>query len=128
MPPLFLRLLAVWTPAIGYGALIIYLSSGDFNIKVKLFSKYDKIAHAVEYFFFAWLWYRAIRSSIPKTHDRWVVPTVLLVSVLFAALDEIYQSINPLRVSDYYDFLADVFGSCAIIMILTVKERLKTLT
>lgn len=117
------RLAYYWIPVIAYGILIFYVSSLEIRIRQIPFPYYDKVFHLVEYGIFAWLWYRALRVSVGARHHRWVGPAVFAVSLLFAGLDEMYQSIIPFRASDFYDFLADALGAFLVMMILILKER-----
>ena len=108
---------------IAYGAFIFYTASVDLHIQNKAFLRYDKLIHAVEYGIFTWLWYRALRISNGKRHSRWVWPLAIGASILFAVLDETYQTVNPARNADFYDLFADILGSFSIFMLFILKNR-----
>ena len=108
----------MWTPAIAYAIFIMILSSTKVPLIVASWIKYDKVIHFVEYGMFTFLWYRALRFSMARSYQRWVVLVVILVSISFAAVDEIFQSKNPVRVSDFQDFIADGIGSVFILSIM----------
>ncbi len=122
------RFVYYWLPVIGYGILIFYLSSLEIRIQKIPFPHYDKVLHLVEYGIFAWLWYRALRVTLNARPHGWIWPMVFVIFVLFAALDEVYQSINPARDSDLYDFIADILGAFSIMMIFIIKDSQRTKT
>ena len=63
---------------------------------------WDKLAHVIFFFVFAWLLARVM--SLP-------IALVITLSLLVGATDEIYQSFLPGRVAGWDDWLADVVGA-----------------
>tara|TARA_B100000809_G_C14740896_1_gene388553 strand:- start:105 stop:470 length:366 start_codon:yes stop_codon:yes gene_type:complete len=61
----------------------------------------DKLLHIVEYGILGFLTYKSFYSvSLP----------IIVGSLLFAGLDEIWQSFIPGRMSSIYDVIADIIG------------------
>lgn len=110
-------------PVIGYGILIFYLSSLEIKIQHPPFAYYDKVFHLMEYGIFVWLWYRAFRASWSIPRQGWLWLVAFVITVAFAAFDEMYQSRTPSRVSDLYDFMADALGALSIMLLFILKER-----
>jgi VanZ family protein len=42
---------------------------------------------------------------------------------MFAAMDEMYQTMNPSRISSFYDFSVDVLGSFFVFALYKMKAR-----
>ncbi len=118
------RFIYYWLPVIVYGILILYISSLDVSFHRPTFTYDDKVYHLVEYGIFAWLWFRAL-SVGSRGHLRRVILLIMAVMVLFGAVDEWYQSLNPARSSDFFDFIADMLGGAIVITILSLKEELR---
>jgi hypothetical protein len=117
------RLLYYWAPVVGYGILIFYLSSLQIRIEQPPFAYHDKVFHSVEYGVFVWLWYRALRASWNIHRLAWIRVAALMITLAFAAFDEMYQSRNPSRSSDLYDFLADAIGAFSVMWLTLLWPR-----
>jgi len=98
-------------PIICYAALIFAISSfsripaPDLGITFA-----DKIAHFIEYGVFVILLLRAF--SHPPISSRVIVlyAFAVIVSIVFAGLDEYHQKFVPGRTADLYDLAADSLG------------------
>jgi hypothetical protein len=97
-----------WVPPVLYAAVIFYLS-GQPHIRLGIS---DKIAHAAEYFLFAWLVIPAIRDTAPVTAARYAIAVGIVTSVLYGVTDEFHQGFVPGRDASGYDLLADAIGAC----------------
>lgn len=111
-------------PAILYAALIIVLSSipdlGETQLEILT---YDKAIHFFEYAIFAILIFRSFTHMSDRVNDRHTVYLSVLFVVLFALLDEFYQSFIPGRQPDPMDLLFDVVGASTIIIYLYIRQR-----
>jgi len=70
----------------------------------------DKFAHFSEYLVLGILLIRAILSQGPKISLSWVVILSIIISVLYAAIDEWHQVFVPGRLASIFDFAADSVG------------------
>jgi VanZ family protein len=93
-------------------AVIITLLSSIPHEQEQFFTPFnvDKILHLIEYFIFGYLFMRMFITSPGKLWSRYSGVITLFIGILFAAGDELYQSIIPGRCSSVYDFLFDVSG------------------
>ena len=113
----------LWGPAVLYAALIFWLSSlshvptGPENS--------DKVFHFFEYFLFAALLWRALRSRHFQKRKIQRALVVLLIGAAYAASDEIHQLFVPGRTSSVFDWIADVAGIVGMLtlMLIAVKWR-----
>lgn len=102
-----------------YGAIIFYLSSLPTIPSPPLYPRQDKISHGVEY--------NGIRLVCPESlFARHVERGFgnLLFSFLYAASDEIHQSIVPGRSCSFADWIADSIGMLTSFFIYH-RHRLK---
>ena len=113
-----------WLPAILYAAAIFFVSSIHDSFKPPTFPGNDKLFHVVEYGIFAWLWFRALVYGAKMERKR-VALVAILITAVFGAVDEWYQSLNPTRSSDYMDFLADLSGGTIALVISMFTGRQK---
>ena len=89
-----------------YLGLIILVSSIPGNSVPQLLAfTWDKFLHIIEYFILGLMGYRAFKIDIEN-------PAILVISfgILFACLDETWQSMIPGRFSSHYDVMADGIG------------------
>lgn len=106
--------LIVWRRSLlplGWMALIFWLSSRpaeQLEVLPPLFPGADKFVHAALFGILLACFRFVFVGSAPAS--RWVLPC-LVVTVLYAATDEIHQSYVPGREPDWYDFLADATGA-----------------
>lgn len=96
---------------------LIYWLSDQSSIKIPLdFDLGDKIIHAGAYFImavFAWLSFFPIIKTRLAT-----VLAVFLFCAIYGFLDEWHQSFVPGRVSDLFDWYADMLGAAIATLIL----------
>jgi VanZ family protein len=82
----------------------------------------DKFVHALEYGVLAWLMSRALRPA--RTPSALVaVLFVVAVGALIGAADELFQGTVPGRVTDLYDWVADVVGLLLAASVLAWHRR-----
>jgi VanZ family protein len=111
-------------PVILYAALVIYISSiPNLNRPDIEILKYDKIIHFIEYAIFAILVFRSFSHIFSRQRLRLVVYSSLLFLVVFAFIDEFFQSHIPGRDSDIFDVLFDVLGGFLLIIILYIRQK-----
>ena len=112
-----------WLPVILYAILIFTLSSLPVRLPSPSFGSFDKLLHFIGYGFYAWLWYRAMRSgSLFSSPAGAAIATVLICSTI-GGIDEIYQGFYAYRDSDLYDVLADGAGALVIASFAFIRER-----
>jgi len=119
------KFVKLWLPVVIWAGLIFYLSSIP-NLKTNL--EYDyflrKLAHIIEYFIFAALFYRAFKGSFKVGPFRlFMYPAVF--SLLYAISDEIHQYFVLGRNCAMQDVLIDSLGIiCFFVFIKTKKGHL----
>lgn len=92
-------------------AIISYMSSvpGD-NLPDLGIIGADKFAHFLEFLVLGMLLTRAILGQGPKISLSWAIILSIIISVLYAAIDEWHQAFIPGRQVDSLDFAADAAG------------------
>ncbi|MEE9443732.1 MAG: VanZ family protein [candidate division Zixibacteria bacterium] len=85
----------------------------------------DKIAHFFEYGIFAFLALRSLGQLSAFKNRKKLYPWVLVISVVFAALDEWHQAYIPGRFSDIYDFIADTIGIVVVLLSIYIQSKRK---
>ena len=106
-------------PVILYGALVLGVSSIP-NLRtpeVKLLAS-DKIAHFLEYAFFALLAFRSTSHLVTSKSKSLPFVIALLWLAVFAVIDEVLQSFIPGRHSDWLDYVFDQAGAVAVLLLL----------
>lgn len=100
-----------WLPVIAWAAVISYMSSlsGD-NLPDMGIVGADKFAHFSEYLVLGMLLTRAIFGQAPKISLSRALLLSIIISVLYAAVDEWHQTLIPGRQADVLDFAADIAG------------------
>jgi len=93
-------------------AVIFTLSSipGQ-NLPSTGFPHADKIIHSIEYLILGFLLIRAISGSFRNISLAKIIISVIIISSLYAILDEWHQQYVPGRQCDLFDFLADLIGT-----------------
>jgi VanZ family protein len=89
----------------------------------------DKVAHAIAYFGFGVLTFRAVAGGLvaPVTVPR--ATATMIISIVYAVTDEVHQLFVPGRYGDVVDVLADAAGAALALMacrawnIITVSNR-----
>jgi len=116
-----------WLPVLIWMAFIYYLSSLSNPLEQLtpknfffLFDFKHFIYHVIEYLILSLLLYRALKinSKNPQT-------LAILVTVLYAIMDEIHQSFVPGRISSVFDVAIDSFGAIAAQCIVNIYHWLK---
>lgn len=114
----FFKSFGAFLPAVVWACCIYYLSSRailpgfavntwDFILK--------KSAHVFSFGFLYFLLFRAFQKTTQLSGNTvWVVP--LLVTVLYAAFDEIHQSFVPGRHGTFRDIGFDTLGCCLVML------------
>ncbi|MDD5224423.1 MAG: VanZ family protein [bacterium] len=105
--------LFLWFPAVGYAALIFYLSSLSHTRPLPFsFSGSDKIIHFFEYLGFAFLMIRALHDE-KRLSPRARLLAAFFLAAAYGASDEFHQYFVPGRECSGFDLLADMGGSAA---------------
>jgi len=102
----------LWSPLIIYMALMWFISSwsGD-EIQLLPIPFLDKVLHFLEYLIFGFLVARVI--SLPegrKSRIRLFI-SVVVIALIWGAIDELHQSFVPLRDANFFDLIADCIGA-----------------
>lgn len=96
-------------------ATFLIWHSSDHTAASPFSPPWDKIAHFV---FFAGL--ACLGWIVAGGSGTWRNLAVLVTVAAIGAADEFTQGMNPLRVMDFEDFLSDVTGALAAIVVLTI--------
>ena len=106
------RFFRLWSPLIIYMAFMWFLSSqsGD-RIQLVPIPFLDKVLHFLEYLIFGFLVARVI--SLPEARkDRIrLLISVVVIALIWGAIDELHQSFVPLRDANIFDLIADCIGA-----------------
>jgi VanZ family protein len=136
--------LRAWWPALLWAAVIFTLSTDTFSAAhtASIFEpifrwlipsltedQFDlihycirKTAHFTEYFVFALLLYRGVRSGNKGWRWSWAL-TALFIAAGYSALDEIHQAFVASRTASPYDSLLDSAGAFVAIAALYLWFR-----
>lgn len=116
-----LRRIVVWGPLAGYLALIFYLSSRS---TIGWATPYpDKVLHFLEYGGLALLAARALNGTIREPIPASRLVLAWLLTLAYAASDELHQAFVPQRVSDWRDLVADAIGAATALLLLGLLGR-----
>jgi VanZ family protein len=80
-----------------------------------------KAAHLTEYAVLAVLWWRALRRPVPRDPRPWSWPLAgqaLVACALWAAADELHQSLTATRTASAWDVLLDTTGAGIGLLVL----------
>lgn len=97
----------LWGITAGYMVFIYYFSSLSGHLLPFSIRDFDKVLHFSVYSVLAFLFYLSFRKSGLKRHNFMLS---LLMTALYAALDEIHQLYVPGRVASFGDVAADIIG------------------
>ena len=100
-----------WAPAVIYAALIFHFSSESNPLPVLTTNVWDKALHAVEYAGLALLVSHAWQQE--GVGRGWMLVLAMIVTMLYAASDEVHQLWVPGRESSVFDWSADAIGGAA---------------
>lgn len=117
------KILKFWLPPIVWAGLIFFFSSLPSVKTVEIYWQdflIKKTGHMIEYGILAVLLYRAFKNSdIAKSEALFFS---LLITVLYAATDEIHQSFTPGRESTVRDVVFDIIGGSLALYLIKVKN------
>ena len=82
-----------------------------------------KSAHVIEYAILAMLFWRALRAALRSTSTLLIGAGALIVSALFAVLDEFHQSFVATRTASESDVLIDICGAIMALAICHLFAR-----
>jgi hypothetical protein len=102
--------LAAWGPAAAWASFLFFLSSRP-SLGVDLSGGLDKVAH-----FSAYLVLGFFLAHAAKRRDHPLLLAVAL-GMLYGALDEFHQSFVPGRTPAFADWIADVLGTVAGVLL-----------
>ena len=108
-----------WGPVLLYSTLIFWLSSRE--VPPDLPRGADKILHFFEYFVFTFLLWRAFEQRGWRVRSKTLA--VVLIAAIYAASDEVHQSLVPGRFASIYDWFADVAGILGMITLVLSKVK-----
>jgi VanZ family protein len=114
-----------WAPAVIYAALIFHFSSESNPLPVLTRNVWDKALHAVEYAGLALLVSHAWQQE--GVGRGWMLVLAMIVTMLYAASDEVHQLWVPGRDSSVFDWTADALGGVAgaVLFATLTSVRLK---
>jgi VanZ family protein len=99
-----------WVLTLAQASAIFYVSSLS-SVGLPMFWQSDKVFHAIAYaalaFLFSWSLSRYITSW------KRIIIFSFIASTLYGMSDEFHQLFVPNRQSDFFDLVADAFGSLA---------------
>ncbi|MCX6375295.1 MAG: VanZ family protein [Armatimonadetes bacterium] len=115
-----MRRVGAWLPAIAYMAAIFVLSAQSKLPSPPGILGWDKLQHLLAYVVLGLLLYRAcVISPIVRTSPYW---TAFVLGALYGAFDEYHQSFVPGRDMSALDWLADVLGLIAALILMRILE------
>ncbi len=116
-----------WVPSLLYMALIFVVSSMEQpSLPMPKFEwlTIDKLYHFIEYAILggllAWAFVKAKPSIIPSTL---IWGLAAAISILYGASDEWHQTFVPGRCATLADWVADVLGSIAGVLVVYLYQR-----
>jgi VanZ family protein len=129
MRSLWMRALGLWMDyrvwrvlALGWMALIFFLSSKSDLPVPPLFPFQDKVEHGVAFGILGVFFYRSFKPRwAPPLLKRVLVITAMVAA--YGAFDEIHQSFVPARDASLADFAADTIGGLVSAIIFSVHAR-----
>ena len=104
------KFLTITLPLLLWTALMIVVSStpGDKLPEVDIWG-WDKLAHCAEYIVFSFLLFRYFFLVRTFTiENAWRLGVI--ISIIYAGLDELHQIPIPNRICTWQDFVADICG------------------
>jgi VanZ family protein len=79
-----------------------------------------KLIHVGEYALLCFLWWRLLRTAMP---DRRAALSAFLISSLYAATDELHQSLVDGRHGTPVDWAIDSAGAAVTALVVTARRR-----
>jgi VanZ family protein len=81
-----------------------------------------KMFHFFNYLFLAFLLYRAFTKGRKTWYLKGMIITVI-ISAMYAIMDELIQTIIPSRTGTFYDFIIDISGCVFLFGIVYLKYK-----
>lgn len=100
----------LWGPVVAYMAAIYYVSAQSAPPMVGPPGS-DKVAHAIAYFGFGLLAFRAVAGRLAAQVTLPRATATMLISIVYAVTDEVHQLFVPGRYGDVLDVVADATGA-----------------
>ncbi len=113
------RFLLYTFPLVGYFFAMVVAGHIPVPGSVSLQQNSDKLIHLLEYLILGFLILRFLKEYGILKHRK----TFFIASGIYAALDELLQSLVPGRHPSIYDFLADIAGLVLIYIFHLWRER-----
>ncbi len=110
-------------PAVAYALGIVVLSHIPGLRPPGNLSWTDKLVHIILYTGFGLTLVRALSAWIPWDRFGAIALWTVLIGALYAASDELHQLFVPYRVADFLDWVADVVGIGASLLIARLLSR-----
>ena len=103
--------LIYYMPVVIWAVIIIIVSSLPHPYIIKSsWTKYDKVAHFIEYGVFGFLLARALWHKNNNNVTLITIIMSLFIAGVFAGLDEFHQKYIPGRIGSLDDFMANISG------------------
>ena len=119
------RAASAWAPVLGYMALIFMLSAQPHLEPPTMFRVHDKLQHLAAYFAFGLIAFRgAILLPVVGRPGPYVQS--LLLGALYGASDEYHQKFVAGRTASGLDWLADVAGVTAALVVICILRIRRT--
>jgi VanZ family protein len=109
------RRVLLWGPVVAYMAAIYYVSAQSAPPMVGPVVS-DKVAHAIAYFGFGVLTFRAIAGGLMARVTPPRAAATMILSIVYAATDEVHQLFVPGRHGDVVDVVADATGAALALL------------
>lgn len=100
----------MWGPLVAYMAAIFYVSDQSAPPTPGVAIS-DKVAHAIAYFGFGILAFRAVAGGLGAQVTAKRAMATMIIAVAYAVTDEVHQLFVPARNADHVDVLADTAGA-----------------
>ncbi len=106
----YMKKLIYFLPSFGYYAIIFFLSSRSYKLKVGILF-FDKFMHLIEFAVLGFL--LSLGFFLLKTSFKRKFAWVFCIGSFLAGLDELHQFFVPSRTMDALDIAADIAGIIA---------------
>lgn len=107
-----IKIVWLWLPVIIYCIFIFYLSSlPRLPVEVPSLPFSDKILHGIEYAILGLLLTRPIFILRPGLSPSALILITVSIATIYGVSDEIHQAFVPGRMPNFWDVMADFFGS-----------------
>jgi VanZ family protein len=111
----------LWGAAILYAVVIFWISSlSDVPAAPR---NVDKVFHFFEYFLFAFLLWRALRTTRLRRSMLRSALIVFAIGAAYAASDEFHQFYVPGRTCSVFDWAADVAGIVGMLTLILIAVK-----